>query len=372
MALNQRAINEEVINGGPVQRNVILVAYIYVNQVYNYINGAINSFFLNANSINSASTPDAYLNSTIIKQANTTLLASIANAVTLISGFAFGKVLSVVSTSSSAIIKAISTIKTITSTTVATLIKELAKLLNITSTNTTSLITATALLKTLTAIVSNSVSLVKDIGKLIVSNIVSSVVTISNIISYIRTLVVTSTVITTLSRYIGKIVLEVQVVTATILTATNRLITLLAYSSSSVSITNAISKILPLVTSTVIGSISFIKSLLRTITASVSSTVTLLLARFYYRDLSVISTVTALLQNTIVKTLTISVNCGIILSKLINKYITLVSTTIVTLLANAISFTSYPVDRLIYAADKIRQVTVVKFRTIFIDKDTRV
>ena len=372
MALNQRAINEEVINGGPVQRNVILVAYIYVNQVYSYISGAINSFFLNANSINSASTPDAYLNSTIIKQANKTLLASIANAVTLISGFAFGKILSVVSTSSSAIIKAISTIKTITSTTVATLLKDLAKLFSIISTTTTSLTTATALLKTLTATVNNSVSLVKDIGKLIISNIVSSVVTISNIISYIRTLVVTSTVITTLSRYIGKLVLEVQVVAATIITATNRLITLLAYSSSSVSITKGIDKIIPLITSSVIASISFIKSFVRDITVSVSSTVTLLSARFYYRDLSVISTVTALLQNTIVKTLTISVNCGIILSKLINKYINATSTAIASLLANAISFTNYPVDRLIYAADRLREVTVIKFRTIFIDKDTRV
>lgn len=295
MALNQRAINEEVINGGPVQRNVILVAYIYVNQVYSYVSGAINSFFLNANPINSASTPDAYLNSTIIKQANKTLLASIANAVTLISGFAFGKILSVVSTSSSAIIKAISTIKTITSTVTATL-----------------------------------------------------------------------------SKFIDKVLSDVEVVTATILTAVNRLVTLLAYSSSSVSITKGIDKIMPLITSSVIASISFIKSFVRDITALVSSTVTLLSGRFYYRALSVISTVTVTIQNTLLKTLTISVNCGIILSKLINKYINATSTAIASLLANAISFTKYPVDRLIYAADRLREVTVIKFRTIFIDKDTRV
>ena len=295
MALNQRAINEEVINGGPVQRNVILVAYIYVNQVYSYISGAINSFFLNANPINSASTPDAYLNSTIIKQANKTLLASIANAVTLISGFAFGKILSVVATSSSAIIKAISTIKTITSTVTATL-----------------------------------------------------------------------------SKFIDKVLSDVQVVTATILTAVNRLVTLLAYSSSSVSITKGIDKIIPLITSSVIASISFIKSFVRDITVSVSSTVTLLSGRFYYRALSVVSTITVTIQNTLLKTLTISVNCGIILSKLINKYINATSTAIASLLANAVSFTNYPVDRLIYAADRLREVTVIKFRTIFIDKDTRV
>jgi len=67
--------------------------------------------------------------------------------------------------------------------------------------------------------------------------------------------------------------------------------------------------------------------------------------------------------------LTISVNCVIILSKLINKYINATSTVIASLLANAVSFVNYPVDRLIYAADRIRQVTVTKFRTIFIDKD---
>lgn len=295
MALNQRAVNEEVVNGGPVQRNVILVAYIYVNQVYSYVSGAINSFFLNANPINSASTPDTYLNASITKQFNKTLLTSLANVVTMIAGFAYGRLLSVVSTSNSAITKAISTTKAITS-----------------------IVTAT------------------------------------------------------LSKLISKLITDIEVVVAVILTATNRLITLLAYSSSSVSITKNIAKIVPLVTSTVIASISFIKSLLRTITASVSSTVTLFSGRFYYRALSVISTVTALLQNTIVKTLTISVNCGIILSKLINKYINATSTVIASLLANAVSFINYPVDRLIYAADKIREVTVIKFRTIFIDKDTRV
>jgi hypothetical protein len=372
MALNQRAVNEEVVNGGPVQRNVILVAYIYVNQVYSYVSGAINSFFLNANPINSASTPDAYLNSSITKQTNKYLLSTVLSIIALVFGYAFNKVLSVVSTTTSTLVKLITTTKTVISTAVVTLIKSLTKLFSITSTNTTTLTTVTSLLKTLTATVSNSVSLVKQIGKLLVSSIVSSIATITKISSYIRTLSVTSIVIPTIRRYIGKIVLEIEVVASTIITATNRLVTLLAYSTSSVNLKKGITKLIPLVTSTVIASISFIKSLLRTITASVSSTVTLLSGRFYYRTLSAISTVTAILQNTIVKTLTISVNCGIILSKLINKYINTTSTAIASLLANAVSFINYPVDRLIYAADKIREVTVIKFRTIFIDKDTRV
>lgn len=292
MALNQRAVNEEVVNGGPVQRNVVLVAYIYANQVYTYISGAINSFFLNARAVDSASTPDSYVNSSIIKQFNKTLLSSLASTVTLLASFAYGKILSVVSTTSSAITKAISTVKTVTSTATTSVLKLVNKLLT-----------------------------------------------------------------------------DIQVVAAVILTATNRLITLLTYSSSSVSITKGVNKLIPLVTSSVIATLTSVKALVRTLTASVSSTVTLLSGRFYYRLLSVVSSVTVTIQNTLLKTLTISVNCGIILSKLVNKYITAISTVIESLLVNPVSFVNYPVDRLIYAADKIRQVTVTKFRTIFIDKD---
>ena len=244
MALNQRAVNEEVVNGGPVQRNVVLVAYIYANQVYSYISGAINSFFLNARAVDSASTPDSYVNSSITKQFNKTLLASLTSIVTLLSSFAYGKILSVVSSTSSAITKAISTTKTVTSTVTASVVKLVNKLLS-----------------------------------------------------------------------------DIEVVAAVILTATNRLITLLTYSSSSVSITKGVSKIMPLVTSSVIATILYVKSFFKTITASVSSTVTLLSGRFYYRLLSVVSSVTAILEKTMSKTLTISVNCVIILSKLINKYI---------------------------------------------------
>ena len=78
------------------------------------------------------------------------------------------------------------------------------------------------------------------------------------------------------------------------------------------------------------------------------------------------------IQNTIQKLLTISVNCGIILSKTAIKVLSVVSTVIVSLINSVVSFTAFPVDRLIYAADKIRTATIVKFRKVFITKDQEV
>jgi hypothetical protein len=70
--------------------------------------------------------------------------------------------------------------------------------------------------------------------------------------------------------------------------------------------------------------------------------------------------------------LTISVNCGIILSKAISLAFSIISTVIPSLVTSVVSFVTYPVDRLMYAADRIRSVTVTKFRTIFITKDLEV
>jgi len=88
--------------------------------------------------------------------------------------------------------------------------------------------------------------------------------------------------------------------------------------------------------------------------------------------------------------LTISVNCGIILSKSINKYFNILSNVIISLITNVISFINFNRGKLIYAADKVREiakvrfdtiftatqkpreVTIVKFRTIFINKDNQV
>jgi len=112
-----------------------------------------------------------------------------------------------------------------------------------------------------------------------------------------------------------------------------------------------------LISSTVTGIINTRLILARTITASVVSSISTLLAvRFYYKILTVISTTTSTLVKNVGKLLTISVNCGIILSKFVYKTLTVLSTVSLSIIKSAISFTRYPVNRLIYAATKIRKV----------------
>ena len=257
------------------------------------------------------------------------------------------KALSVVTSTTASFLKGISTLKTLTSTSLATLITSYVKP------------------KEILASVSSSVSIVRSVGKLITSSLVTSIATIERIASYFMTLIATSTVTAILQRYFGKIILEVEVVSATILTAVNRLITLLAYSSSSVSITKAVDKLMTLVTSSVIATITQTIAFVKLLTASVSSLATLIVSRFYYRDLSVVSTVTATVNKLLNNLLTISVNCGIILRRLFNKTFTVVSTIVQVLLVNTISFTKYPLDRLMYAAQKFRTVSAAKLRKIF-------
>mgnify|MGYP006280491951 FL=1 len=257
------------------------------------------------------------------------------------------KALSVVTSTTASFLKGISTLKTLTSTSLATLITSYVKP------------------KEILASVSSSVSIVRSVGKLITSSLVTSIATIERIANYFMTLIATSTVTATLLRFFGKIILEVEVVSATILTAVNRLITLLAYSSSSVSITKAVDKLMTLVTSSVTATITQAITFIKELTASVSSLATLIVSRFYYRDLSVVSTVTATVNKLLNNLLTISVNCGIILSRLFNKTFTVVSTIVQVLLVNTISFTKYPLDRLMYAAQKFRTVSAAKLRKIF-------
>ena len=104
----------------------------------------------------------------------------------------------------------------------------------------------------------------------------------------------------------------------------------------------------------------------------------------------VVSTVTVTINKLLNKLLTIVVNCGIILSKLINKSFNIVSVVISTLLPVVISFINFDRQKVIYARDpvrtqsrirfdtiveaasKLRQVTSVKFRTLFINKDSKI
>jgi hypothetical protein len=307
-------------------------------------------------------------------------------------GTVFTKALSVVTSATASFLRGIGALKTITSTSsvlitqaltyaksllasstsVVTIVRAFDKiitLINVLSTATINLVTIFS--RILSATSSSTVTLIKEIGLLITSSIVSSIVTIAQQLSYLKTLSVTSIVIPILQRYFSKIILEVQVVAATILLATNRLITLLAYSSTSVTITKAIDKTIDLVVSIVTSTLTKTLALIKTLSISVSSLVTLVVARFYFRTLTVVSSVTATVNKFFNNVLTISVNCGIILSRAVNKTLSVLSTVIPQLVVAAIFLLIFPVDRIIYAAERIRNVTIIKFRTIFADKDTR-
>lgn len=155
---------------------------------------------------------------------------------------------------------------------------------------------------------------------------------------FYKTLIATSTVIASLTR---------------IILAPN---TFLITVNSNASVIKDVGKILTSTLSTTISTLSRTLQLVRTISSSVTSLVTLVSVRIYYRTLTAVSTVVASILKSVQKPLTISVNCGIILSKSVSKLINSLSTSLVTLIKSAISFTRYPVNRLIYAATKIRKV----------------
>jgi hypothetical protein len=126
--------------------------------------------------------------------------------------------------------------------------------------------------------------------------------------------------------------------------------------NSSVTITKAIDKLINLVLSTVTATMTRTLTLLKQLLITVTNSVTLLAQRLYYRTLSVISTSVSTIVKSIQKPLTILVNCGIILVKGVRKIVTAIVTSTVTMIRSAISFVKFPLNRLIYAASKIRKV----------------
>lgn len=155
---------------------------------------------------------------------------------------------------------------------------------------------------------------------------------------FYKTYIATSTVVTSLLRYI----LEPNMFLVTV--------------NSNSSVIKDVSKYLTSTLSTVLSTLSTKLELVRTLSASVTSLVTLIPVRIYYRTLDAISTITSEIIKSVQKPLTISVNCGIILRKSVLKLMNSSSTVLATLITSAISFTRYPVNRLIYAATKIRKV----------------
>lgn len=246
----------------------------------------------------------------------------------------------------------------VTSTVTASFLRALGAIKSIVSTSTAILVSSFVYLKTITASLVTSLASIAQTGRGKILEASSSTInTIVNQLSLFRDIIATSNVVTTLQRTFGKLVLQAEVTVATILTATNRLLTLLTYSTANVSFIRAITFSMPLVSSIVTSIIDRGLILVRTITASiVSSTSTLIPVKLYYQILTVLSTTTSTLVKLVGKPLTILVNCGIILSKYVNKFITLTVTSTVTIIKSAISFIRFPLEKLIYAASKIRKV----------------
>jgi len=170
------------------------------------------------------------------------------------------------------------------------------------------------------------------------TGVVSSLVTLATNFFYYKTFTATSSIGSTLSR----IVVPLNTFLITVMSAS--------------SVTKGLSKTIDLVLSTVTSTMQRALILPRTLTVNCISLVTLIAVRIYYRTLSVVSNTTNIIVNSIQKTLTILVNCGIILVKDVRKLITVIVTSTVTMIRSAISFIRYPLNRLIYAASKIRKV----------------
>lgn len=170
------------------------------------------------------------------------------------------------------------------------------------------------------------------------TGVVSSTASVFTNFFFYKTYTATSSVLNTLKRdVLGPNVFLVTVNT------TSTLVKMVDYIIESVLSTSS---------ATMLRGLILFKELL--ITAS--NNATLLATRLYYRTLTVVSTSVSTIVKSIQKTLTILVNCGIILVKGVNKIITVLVTSTVTMIRSAISFVKFPLNRLIYAASKIRKV----------------
>lgn len=109
----------------------------------------------------------------------------------------------------------------------------------------------------------------------------------------------------------------------------------------------------------------YIKNLISTVTSSIVT---------YKKDFTralptIIVNNTTILWKGLFNLLTISVNCGIILWKSINRLLSVFTSTLSSLSTVVISFINFANNKVIYARSIVNEITSVKFRTIFINKD---
>jgi len=144
--------------------NVILTVFSYISF------GTLNSFAINNNAINNASTTNGVISTnTIINKINKTFsyVSSVASSLT--NSSVFLRLLSVVATSTNTILKGIQTTKTVVTNSTASAFKVRAKIISYISTTTNSLIVSRAYLKLLSVVVASTATIQKARAKILLA-----------------------------------------------------------------------------------------------------------------------------------------------------------------------------------------------------------
>ena len=138
-------------------------------------------------------------------------------------GNVFLQALSAISTSLVSLVKGIPKTLTYSETILVAVSRSVALTKSVLSTSTNLILKS--LYGLLNASSSVSVSFVRSIAKTLTSTAVNSVVSLQKVANHLLTLSVNNVIVATIAKYVGKLVLEAEVVVATILMATNRLVT---------------------------------------------------------------------------------------------------------------------------------------------------
>jgi hypothetical protein len=99
---------------------------------------------------------------------------------------------------------------------------------------------------------------------------------------------------------------------------------------------------------------------------------TISLFKSIFRLLSIVSTSTAIFWKGYFILLTNLSICGIILRKTVNRLFSIISSNTISLLTVVISFVNFITNKVVYARSIVKEITSIKFRTLFIKKDNKV
>ena len=246
MALNQAAINIEVINGVPP-------AKLY-NQAVTASSTSTSSFLKKAGAIRSALSTSAV---NLVRGVGKLVTYTSTSAVSILRAIT-QTARTVTSTSTVSITKAVNHLfSTITSISSSTLARVAGKLVVASESTVNSISRAVGkfvvasevtvsniyklLPKTYSASSTSTANVLKTVGKTLVSAIEYTVALIAEKANHFVTLSYNSVTTSSIAKLVNKLITDVEVSIAVILEAANHLLTLLAYSTSTVNISKAVS-----------------------------------------------------------------------------------------------------------------------------------